>query len=459
MEPNVQPDPMDDAAEPAPSPRGSGPLTLLDPAPAEEAERPQAAPRWGLAKKILFRFAFAYLVLYNLPFPLEYIPYVGQGYRMIWHTVVPMVGWMAFGADIEVFPNGSGDTTYDYVQVFCFLILALLATAIWSYLDRKRAQYARLDDWLRVYVRFSLAATMITYGAMKVIPAQFMSPSLDRLLQPFGEASPMGLLWTFMGASAAYTIFAGASELLAGLLFISRRTTLLGALMTIGVMGNVVMLNFSYDVPVKLFSSHLLLMGVFLVLPDLRRLIDLLVLNRPVEPAVIRPLFQRKWLHRGALVLRTVFILGITVMMVRQSYQQRQEYGPAAAKPPLYGIWNVDEFVVDGVARPPLVTDEERWRRMVFDFPGMVAIMDMNNARQRFFLEIDTVKRRLEIKKRDDPKWKSTLSYRQLEPELLVMEGTFDGHKVRAKLRRQDESKFLLVSRGFRWINEYPFNR
>ena|GEM_PF-5392919 len=34
------------------------------------------------------------------------------------------------------------------------------------------------------------------------------SPTLDRLVQPFGDASPMGLVWTFMGASTAYPIFA-----------------------------------------------------------------------------------------------------------------------------------------------------------------------------------------------------------------------------------------------------------
>ena len=29
-------------------------------------------------KKLLFRFAFVYLILYSFPFPLYYIPYVGM---------------------------------------------------------------------------------------------------------------------------------------------------------------------------------------------------------------------------------------------------------------------------------------------------------------------------------------------------------------------------------------------
>jgi hypothetical protein len=436
-------------------------LTLVE-STGEPREQEKASPRWGFAQKVLFRFAFCYLVLYNLPFPLDYVFFttnVAKPYQDLWNFVVPWVGEDVLNVDPSVLPNGSGDTTYNYVQVFCFLMLALAATAIWTFLDRKRANYARLHEWLRVYVRFALALTMIGYGAAKVIPSQFPAPSLDRLLQPYGDSSPMGLLWTFMGASLTYSVFGGLSEMLGGLLLILRRTTLLGALVCIGVMTNVVLLNFSYDVPVKLFSSHLLLMAIFLTLPDLRRLANLLVFNRRVEPAEIRPLFRSKWLHRSALALRTVFFVGFTIFLLNQAYQGIKQYGSLAPKPPLYGIWNVEDFVVDGQARPPLITDESRWRRVVFDYPGTIAVQLMGDSRQRYRLALDSGKKSLALTKRDDPQWRSRLSYRQPEPQILAMEGTFDGHKVQARLRRVDESKFLLVNRGFHWINEYPFNR
>ena len=73
-------------------------------------------------------------------------------------------------------------------------------------------------------------------------------------------------------------------------------------------MVNVVMINFCYDVPVKLFSSHLLAMALFLILPDLRRLIDVFVRDRSVEPVEIRPLFRPPWLRRGSLVLRPLLV-------------------------------------------------------------------------------------------------------------------------------------------------------
>ena len=443
-------------------------LTLVDsarpePTPEPTAEPVEAAPRWGLAKRVVFRFAFCYLLLYNLPFPLSHVPYVDAliypPLGAFWNFLVYAVGDQVFGVDITVQPNGSGDTTWNYVQVFCILILSLAATAIWTFLDRRRPHYARLDDWLRVYVRFALALTLLSYGAIKVIPSQFPAPSLDRLIQPYGDSSPMGILWTFMGASTAYVIFSGACEMLGGLLLAARRTMLLGALVSAGVMLNVVVLNFCYDVPVKLYSSHLLLMAVFLTLPYLRQLTDLLVLNRRPEPVEIRPLFRRKWLHRGALALRTVFLFGWTGVLLYQAYEGSKEYGFLAPKPPLYGIWTVDQLEMDGVVRPPLITDESRWRRLVFGYPGGVSIQLMNDSRQRYRITLDPDKKLLNLTKRDDAQWKTSLSYSQPGPKQLVVEGMFDGHKIRARLHRQDENDFLLINRGFRWINEYPHNR
>src|SRR5262249_30445006 len=160
-------------------------------------------------------------------------------------------------------------TTWNYLQVLSFFVLAAAVALLWSLVAWRRTNYPRLHDWLRVYVRFYVAYEMVLYGSIKVIKSQFPDPPLDRMLQPFRDASPMGLLWTFMGASDAYNVFTGAGEMLGGLLLTTRRTTLLGALVCIGVVGHIVALNFCYDVPVKLFSAHLLLMSVFLTLPDL----------------------------------------------------------------------------------------------------------------------------------------------------------------------------------------------
>jgi hypothetical protein len=442
--------------------RSSDALRMVPPAATLSPEPSTVEPAWGLGRRVFFRFTFVYFFLFIFPFPLSFIPYVGaalQPYQDLWDHLVPWVGKHLFHVDITVQPNGSGDTTYNYVQLFCFLVIALAAAAVWTLLDRKRANYVPLNEWLRLYVRFSLATAMISYGGYKVIVSQFPGPTLDRLVQPFGDASPMGLLWTFMGASAAYTIFGGASEMLGGLLLTFRRTTLLGALVSIAVLSNIVMLNFAYDVPVKLYSSHLLLMAVFVAAPDLRRLVDFFVLNRRPEPAEIRPLFERRWLHRGALVFRALFVLAYVSFALYQSQQSRKSYGDLAPRSPLRGVWNVEEMTVNGQVRPAVFTDATRWRRLVFDHPQNMSIQLMDDSRRRYTLALQPARKAMVLTKRDDPKAKLHFTYQQPEPGLLTMQGTLEGETIQARLRKADTKSFLLTSRGFHWINEYPFNR
>jgi|HubBroStandDraft_3_1064219.scaffolds.fasta_scaffold05475_4 hypothetical protein len=437
-------------------------LRVVDDVPedVQPAENLRPGSAWGPVKKLLFRFAFVYLILYNLPFPLDYIisDIVDLWYFQMWTPLVRWVGKHVFNVILTA--HGSGDSTYGYIQVFCLLVISSAAALIWTLLDRKRRNYARLYEWLRVYVRFVLAVTLIEYGSWKVFPSQFLAPTTDRLMQPFGDFSPMGLLWAFMGASVAYNVFAGLGELVGGLLLTVRRTTLLGALVSIGVLSNVVMLNLSYDVPIKQFSSHLLLMAVFLAAHDARRLANVLVLNRPAEPAEVRPLFRRKWLARTAAACAAVFILYMTGTLLYGSYQDLETYGSkGTSKSPLSGMWNVEELVVDGKVRPPLLTDETRWRRIFFNVPGRFAIQLMSASREGYDLKLDEKKRTLLISKRTDPNWKTTLVYRRLQPDVLLVAGPFDGHQVRARLHRTAPPAFPLVTRGFHWITERGFNR
>ena len=41
----------------------------------------------------------------------------------------------------------------------------------------------------------------------------------------------------------------------------------------------------------------------------------------------------------------------------------------------------------------------------------------------------------------------------------MLLGGDMDGHKVRFDLRRVDHTKMQLLSRGFSWVQERPFNR
>lgn len=418
-----------------------------------------AAPPWARTTKIAFRFLGTYAVLYILPFPIGAVPgsdLLGKPYEEFWHVVVPWVGQRALGLEITVRPNGSGDTTYNYVQVGILAAVAGAVALLWSLADRRRPHYRRLHGWLRIYVRFYLAIMLLSYAVVKVIPVQFPPPPLDRLLQPYGDSSPMGLLWTFMGAAPAYVIFTGLAELAAGLLIACRRTTLLGALLAAGVMVNVVMLNLCYDVPVKLLSTHLLGLSLFLIVPDLKRLADFFILNRPTHPAPSAPLFgAHVWLNRAAMAGAAIFI-GYNVYTL---VDEVRADGIRAAKSPLYGIWHVEVFEIDGVPRPPLLTDRERWRRLVFDHPWATTVQLMDGERVRWLVEIDESQGLIKLRFPNQPKRQAQLNFERPNADRLIVRGVYEGRRIIATMSREEASTFVLTSRGFHWINEYPFNR
>ena len=423
-----------------------------------------AEPRWSLTKRIAFRLAFAYFVMYIIPFPAGSLPFtsaIAEKYDNFWHAIVPWAGkhLLRLSYDITVFTNGSGDTTYNYVQVLCFLALAVLATVIWSALDRRRPNYERLYQWLRLYVRFSLASAMIVYGSIKIIPLQMPAPSLTRLIEPYGDSSPMGLLWTFIGASKGFEICTGCAEMLGGVLLLVPRTTLIGALVCLADTTMIFLLNMCYDVPVKLYSLHLLMMSGFLLAQDIRRLANLFLFNRRVEAVELAQLFRRKWLNRSALALQILFGLFLIGSSFYENYEQAKTRGAFAPKPPLYGIWVVEEFSVDGQVRPPLLTDAARWQRVIVQSRAGLTIQPMSGSNQSFLLELNMEDGTLSLGKRNDSEWKALLSFKELDPGLMTLEGEMDGHRTYAKLVRFDESTFLLNSRGFHWIQEYPFNR
>jgi hypothetical protein len=75
-------------------------------------------PRWNPATRFAFRFFFVYLLLYNFPFPLPKVGnFLSDGYQSATNTIVVPVGSHLFGVKADVLPNGSGDTTWNYIHV------------------------------------------------------------------------------------------------------------------------------------------------------------------------------------------------------------------------------------------------------------------------------------------------------------------------------------------------------
>ena len=429
------------------------------------ATRLDAPHQWPIAGRIGFRFLSAYLLLFTFPGPFGWLPFASTRALSSWvfEGTLALSRWTQahlFGISPAPFAfTGSSDTVYRYATQLNYVVIAVIAAVVWTLIDRRRSSYSRLDEWLRAWVRLSLSTIILGYGFAKVIPTQFATPSLQTYAQPLGEFSPMGLLWVFMGSSTAYTVFSGLVEVLGGLCLLFRRTATLGALILIGVMANVTMLNFAYDVPVKIFSLNLILMAANIAAPDARRLLNVIVLNRATTPRPTVPLFARRWSRAGVTAAVALYAGYIVWSNVSGGMSSLSAARSAIAASPLYGIYDVVDIRRDDPGMTPATAHSGQWRRVIFDAGGRITIRTASDVVTRFNSKVDAGRHSMTLTDRAVAGHTLVLGFDQPEQNSLVLRATIAGDPAIVRLRRLDEQQYLLLSRGFNWIQERPFNR
>ena len=408
--------------------------------------------QWSLPKKLLFRFFFVLCTITIVPILSN----------LFWSPVITWAGKYFYNEAVTQHPSGSGDTLYDFYDITIKIVIAVIAALVWSIIDRKRTGYNKLLYWQEVYIRYYLAFFLFVYGFMKVIKLQFAQPGLTELLIPLGHKSPMGLAWTFMGFSDSYTIFSGFCEALAGAFLIYRKTRTLGALIGFGVMLNVFLMNMSYDIPVKLFSFQLAALCAFLIALDYRRLLNVFILNRPVQPQASMNLFKDKRANLATQIVKGIAIVAGLGLLISNNLQSRVLYGDNAPKSPVHGIYEVEKYIVNNDTIASVMTDTLRWRYLVLerDNANIFNMKTTGYDRMKFFIiKTDTVKKEVAFLNYSDSTQTGKLTYRKADKNRFVFKGIFDNDTLELHTVKTDEKDYTLMNRGFNWVSEYPYNR
>lgn len=89
----------------------------------------------------------------------------------------------------------------------------------------------------------------------------------------------------------------------------------------------------------------------------------------------------------------------------------------------------------------------------------MMAFQRMDDSFARYGASINVNDKTLALTKFSDKNWKANFTFQRVAQDQLVLDGSMDSHKIHMRLQLIDRSKFLLVNRGFHWVEEYPFNR
>lgn len=427
----------------------------------------EKALAWSTPLRIAFRFVFVYFGLYvlttqmlagmiNIPFLPFGIPELGKSQPI--NTLVIWVGNTLLHVKPILVPTGSGDTLFDWTQAFTLLLVSTLATVLWSFLDSNRLNYVRLHKWFRLFIRFALGTSMLGYGFAKFFPLQMPTIFLQRLLEPYGNFSPMSVLWYSIGAAPMYERFIGLAEIVAGALLFLPRTTMLGALMCLNVCIGVFMVNMTYDVPVKLFAFHLILFSLVLLAPDRQRLFNMFLGNRAVPPGVSPQFGKSARANRIWFGAQLVYGLWFLAYGLYEGPKSMKTYGADAPRSPFFGIWDIDSMAVNGTELPPLTSDSTRYRAAIFQRPTDMNFQRMDLTFLSYGAAVDTVRKTIDLTKGNGNRWKATLAYQRPVPDRLLLDGDVDGKRIHMRLSMRDLSK-LNINRGFHWVQEFPVAR
>lgn len=447
------------------------PLNRYEPPVAASAPEGSSSPVWPLWQRLLFRFFFVYFLLQIAPWrwfsAIPGVPFVLRYSVMATDWAVRTSNAQLFHVRDPLVPiNGSGDTSWAWAQLWLYLSFAGIACIVWTIADRKRTNYERLAFWLRMIVRYYIAIAALSYGIIKLFLLQMPFPALSQLATPLGDLLPMRFSWLFIGYSVPYQFFSGAMETTAGLLLFYRRTVTAGLFAATGAFLNVVMINVSYDVPVKLFALHLLFSCLFLLALDSRRLLGFLVLNQGAPPTTAYdPNFARPWQQWGSIGVKLFFVYEFLVLPLQNGWTRYKSANSAQASGPFKtGVYDVRRYVVNRDTVPATSADTLRWKDVIIDG---AAAGSVNTSDQLFWQRY----RRGYFRYRPDPAtrtvsvWKTsaiprdstflfTMRYETPDTNTIRFHTVIRGDSIHVELARTDRH-FQLAERQFHWLSEY----
>jgi hypothetical protein len=338
--------------------------------------------------------------------------------RYIYHT----------GYDPKTHVSLPVDNHFGVIYYLTFFFLTIIAAIVWGILDKKRLSYNKLSYWFNVYLRYTLAIVILGYGIDKVIPIQMPYPRTVDMITLFGNQSKEDLLWKFMGVSPGYMFFTGSCELTAAFLLFFRRTAVFGYLFLVTILTNVVLLNWFYNISVKLFSSLLLLYAWYLLAPWISTIFQFFFSGAPAVVPQKHYSFEKKWKRY---LLPTVLIMVPVLFLILDSIGDTKRYRKEITGARKEKMYSVTAFV----AKDSLAADTFRWKRVLFVYDNYMVVYNMKDRQDWYLCDVDSVKKILTLHKDDNKTIIRTMQYVYPSKGTMQLSGKWKGKDIRVSLK------------------------
>ena len=271
---------------------------------------------------------------------------------------------------------------------FLLSFLAILSVILTPFLLRffSQNQLEKFKTYIVLIATYYFAVILMKYGFDKVFKAQFYLPEPNILYTPFGNLDKDILFWSTMGTSYSYNLFMGFMEIIPAILILFNRTRQIGLLISLGVLINVLAINLSFDISVKLFSAFLILINLYLLIPTLGILWNLFILNKVIR---LKNQFNFSIPKSTKIIIKTIVIC-LLLLESLFPYLNSENFNDDISKRPfLHGAYVVQEFNQNGII---LNTSNSPVKRIFIHRDGYLILQNQQDEMTDYKLEINQVK-------------------------------------------------------------------
>jgi len=330
---------------------------------------------WTGTQKFAFRAAFTYVVLMCIPFTAKYYTYI---YNLNWSNLywsdLSSIATNVSAPQFVTIATESGRWGLaSYANLALTLLTSLVIAALWTIIVRakktEREEYNELYYWMRVLVRYRVGFAIVAWGYKKLIPMQMVFPTEGILTTSIIDMQEQKLYWQSMGFVPNYQSFLGLAEFLGGFLLLFRKTTALGAALTLVVLANIALANHAYDGGVHISSFGFAVLALIILAKDLPNIWNLLVKEKDVIPTTYYPDFSAAWKKYSRLGLKTVGLIVFVGVLLYMQWRDFHNYrlpvtpGLSGAK----GHYAVTEFKLNNTPIAFSPDDSIRWQDATFE--------------------------------------------------------------------------------------------
>ncbi len=392
-------------------------------------------------------YIFSLLFALFVPFPYHLFPFQEQVNTFLFTkpliTVSPYLFHTRYSSNII-----SSDSTLMYTLVIVLFIIAFVVTPFLLRLSETKKQ--KLYTLIRTVLFYFLAMQLLKYGFDKVFKTQFYLPEPNTLYTPMGMLDKDILYWSTMGASHSYNVFTGCLEIIVGLLLLFRRTRVLGLIFAIGIMLHVCILNFSFDISVKLFSLFLLFVSILLLSPDIKNIFDFFIRkkNSDFKDEENQGLFARSKSVRNGIkffVVGFIFIEALYPAVTSGNFND-----DTTERPLLHGVYEVKSILMKDTIVSP---DDFPIKKFFIHRNNYIIFQNQQDEMRDYKLEIDQLKNKFVLTDYNLKQTDLLYSY-SITDSTLTFDYIEKGIKYKVHTKALDWKKLPALKGGFHFRSD-----